>query len=65
MEAEKMTKLAALRKSTRLKLREVAARVGVTAQTVHDAEIRGLKTIKSARKYAAAFPGTPWQKLID
>lgn len=60
-----MTKLKNLRKSTRQKLREVAEKVGVTASTVHDAEVRGIQTPKTAKRYAAAFPGAKWQDLLD
>ena len=50
---------------TRQKLHEVAAKVGVTASTVHDAEIRGLRTTSAAKRYAKAFPGIAWQELLD
>jgi len=59
------TKLKLLRKKTRLKLREVAALVGVTPGTVHDAEVRGIYTSRAAQKYAAAFPGKTWIDLMD
>ena len=60
-----MSKLANLRKKLRLRLREVADRVGVTASTVHDMEVRGLRTVKTAKRYAKAFPGVQWQDLLD
>ena len=60
-----MTRLAQMRKKTRQKLHEVAAKVGVTASTVHDAEVRGLRTTSAAKRYAKAFPGIAWQKLLD
>ena len=60
-----MSKLKRLRRETRQRLREVAAKVGVTIAAVHDAETRGLQTVRAARKYAAAFPGCDWRDLID
>ena len=54
-----------MRLEYRKRLREIADIVGVTPATVHDAEVRGLKTIKSAKKYAKAFPDKTWQELID
>ena len=47
-----MTRLAQMRKKTRQKLHEVATKVGVTASTVHDAEVRGLRTTSAAKRYA-------------
>jgi len=60
-----MTRLKKLRKESKMRLREVAAKVGVTIASVHDAEVRGLQTVRAARKYAAAFPGCDWRDLID
>lgn len=60
-----MTKLKKQRLLNHKKLREIADIVGVTPATVHDAEVRGLKTVKSAKKYAVAFPECSWQDLID
>ena len=60
-----MTNLRKLRIKYKKRLREIADIVGVTPATVHDAEVRGLKTIKSAKKYAKAFPDKTWQELID
>ena len=61
----KMTRLRATREQYGLKLREVGERIGLTPATVHDAEIRGIQTRRTAQKYAAAFPGLPWQMLLD
>ena len=60
-----MTRLKYYRQTTKQTLREVAEKVGVTIASVHDAEVRGLQTVRSARKYAAAFPGHYWRDLID
>jgi len=60
-----MTNLHRLRKETKQRLREIAAKVGVTVAAVHVAEVRGLQTVRAARKYAAAFPGCDWRDLID
>ena len=60
-----MTNLYRLRKETKQRLREIAAKVGVTVAAVHIAETRGLQTVRAARKYAAAFPGCDWRDLID
>lgn len=60
-----MTKLRHYRKKTSQTLREVAAKIGLTPATVHDAEVRGIRTPRLAAKYAAAFPGTTWQDLLE
>lgn len=60
-----MTRLKETRKKFKLKLREVGERIGLTPSTVHDAETRGIQTRRTAQKYAAAFPGLPWQMLLD
>lgn len=60
-----MTNLKRMRTDTRQKLREVAAKVGVKPQTVHDAEVRGIRSIGAAKRYAKAFPGVRWQELLD
>ena len=48
-----MTNLRKMRLEYRKRLKEIADIVGVTPATVHDAEVRGLKTIKSPRENAA------------
>lgn len=60
-----MTRIKYLRRVTGLKLREVAEKVGVTPSTVHDAEVRGLRTPRTAMKFAVAFPGHTWQDLME
>lgn len=60
-----MSNLRKLRIASGLKLREVAQKVGVTASTVHDAEVRGLRTVNAAERYAVAFPGKSWFDLLD
>lgn len=59
------TKLKTLRKAAGIRLREVAARIGVSQSAVHEAEIHGLRTPRAAAKYAAAFPGKTWLDLMD
>lgn len=60
-----MTKLKERRKKLKMKLREVAERVGVSTSTVHDMEERGLRTPRAAMKYASAFPNTTWMDIIE
>ena len=60
-----MTKLRNYRKKTNQTLREVAAKIGLTTATVHDAEVRGIRTPRLAAKYAVAFPGITWQDLLE
>ena len=60
-----MTRLKHYRLKTNQKLREVAAKIGLTPATVHDAEVRGILTPRLAAKYAAAFPGITWQELLE
>lgn len=60
-----MTRLKATRKKFKMKLREVGERIGLSITTIHDAETRGIQTKRTAKKYAAAFPGVAWKDLID
>ena len=60
-----MTRLRHYRLAAKLKLREVAERIGLQPGTVHDAEVRGILTPRLAAKYAAAFPGITWQELLE
>lgn len=60
-----MTKLKAMRLYYGLKLKEVARAVGVTISAVHDAEVRGLRTPRSAEKFAKAFPRCTWCELLE
>lgn len=60
-----MTRLKHYRMKTNQKLREVAAKIGLTPATVHDAEVRGILTPRLAAKYAVAFPGITWQDLLE
>ena len=59
-----MTKLRHYRQATGQKLREVAEKIGVTPATVHDTEVRGIRTVKTAKRYAAVF-GCDWKDLLD
>ena len=60
-----MTRLKATRKKFKMKLREVGERIGLTPAAVYMAETSGIQTRRTAQKYAAAFPGVPWQTLLD
>ena len=60
-----MTRLKHYRMKKKMRLREVASRIGLTVGTVHDAEVRGIQTPRRAAKYAAAFPGVSWMDLIE
>lgn len=60
-----MTKLRQVRKIMRMKLREVAAKIGVTPAAVHDREVHGIQSPRLAAKYSAAFPGITWQDLLE
>ena len=59
-----MTYLRQLRLEKKLTLREIGEKVNATPQTVHDTEVRGIKSVKTARKYAAAL-GCDWKMLLD
>ena len=59
-----MTKLRKRRTVAGLKLREVGERVGSTPQTVHDLEVSGIKTERTAKRYAAAL-NCDWRELLD
>ena len=59
-----MTSLRRLRLKRKLTLREVGAGVHTTPQTVHDTEVRGIRTVKTAKRYAAVF-GCDWRDLLD
>ncbi|HJH03626.1 helix-turn-helix domain-containing protein [Victivallis vadensis] len=59
-----MTALARLRKSKKLRLRQVAEAIGVTPQTVWKHEKCGIKTFRIAKNYAAFFRCSPFD-LID
>lgn len=54
-----MTKLKKQRKRSGLTLREVGERIGVTPQTVHDLETKGIKSAKAAQRYAKALNCNP------
>lgn len=59
-----MSKLRQIRNRQRLFLKEVASKVGVTPQTVQQMEQRGVKTIATAKRYAAAL-NVSWQEVIE
>ena len=59
-----MTKLADTRRKAGLRLREVAKVLGLTAQTVQQQEKRGIRSIRTAKRYAVAL-GCDWRELFD
>lgn len=59
-----MTRLRQKRREANLKLRELANKSGVTLQTVHDTEVRGIRTVKIAKRYAAIL-NCDWRELLD
>lgn len=59
-----MTSLAIARKNAGLCLRELAEKLNITAQTVQQQEKREIKSINTARRYAAAL-GCDWRMLLD
>ena len=59
-----MTSLAIARKNAGLCLRELAEKLNITAQTVQQQEKRGIRSINTARRYAAAL-GCDWRMLLD
>ena len=59
-----MTSLAIQRKKLGLRLREVAEKLQLTAQTVQQQEKRGIQSIRTARRYATAL-SCDWKDLLD
>lgn len=59
-----MTKLKTLRQATGKKLREIAAVVKTTPQTVQQMENRGIQNPKTALRYAKAL-NCKWQDLLE
>ena len=59
-----MSKLKAMRLLRQLKLRELAELCGVTISAVHDTEVRGIRTVRIAKRYAAVL-GCDWKDLLD
>lgn len=59
-----MTKLKTLRQATGKKLREIAAVVKTTPQTVQQMENRGIQNPKTALRYAKAL-NCEWQDLLE
>ena len=59
-----MTQLRRLRLDKNMTLRSIGEMINATPQTVHDTEVRGIRTIKTAKRYAAVF-GCDWRMLLD
>ena len=59
-----MTQLRRLRLERGLTLRSIGEIVKTTPQTVHDTEVRGIRTVKTAKRYAAVF-NCDWRELLD
>ena len=60
----KMTKLKEMRSKKKMLLKEVAAVVGTTPQTVQQMERRGIWKATTAQRYAKAF-GCRWDELLE
>lgn len=45
-------------------LREVGSIVKASIQSVYTQEVRGIRTVKTAKRYAIVF-GCDWRKLLD
>ena len=58
-----MSKLKDKRLSRRLNLRMLGELVGTSAQVVQQQEQRGIRTVKTARRYAAALHCKPEELL--
>lgn len=59
-----MTRLKKLRLKKRMTLREVGSIVKASIQSVYTQEVRGIRTVKTAKRYAIVF-GCDWRKLLD
>ena len=59
-----MTRLKKLRLKNKMTLREVAKKVDASIQSVHAQEVRGIRTIKNAKRYAVVL-GCDWRDLLD
>ena len=59
-----MKKLQVILQERRLSYAELARNMRVSRVTVYDQAKRGIQTIKTAKKYAAALE-VDWQDLID
>ena len=59
-----MTQLRRIRLERKLTLRSIGEIIKVTPQTVHDTEVYGIKTVKTAKRYAAAL-NCDWRELLD
>ena len=59
-----MTQLRRLRLEKNMTLRSIGEMINATPQTVHDTEVRGIRTIKTAKRYAVVF-GCDWRDLLD
>ena len=59
-----MTRLRNLRLKKRMTLREIGAIVNASIQSVHTQEVRGIRTVKTAKRYAAVF-NCDWRELLD
>ncbi len=59
-----MTRLRHFRIENKMTLREVAKKVDASIQSVHAQEVRGIRTIKNAKRYAVVL-GCDWRDLLD
>ena len=56
-----MPRLKRIRKQRKLLLKEVAERLGVSAQAVRYLEVHGIKKLSTAKKYAEALECSPFE----
>ena len=61
---KKVSKLKAMRLLRKLKLRELAARCGVSTSAIGNSEAKGINTARIAKRYAAVL-GCDWKDLMD
>ena len=60
-----MTALKKRRLASKMKLREIAAKTGVTPQMVWQQERDGIKTMRIAKRYATVFGCSPLDLIED
>ena len=60
-----MTTFERLRKSKKLRLRNIAEQIGISPQAVWNHEKHGIKTIRVAKRYAAVLGCNPLELLEE
>lgn len=59
-----MSSLTLIRKRCGLRLRQVAEQLDLTIQTVQQQEKRGIRSVRTAKRYAEVF-NCDWRELFD